>query len=197
MYVDINWIERNFTLMNARFFGGRLPIPRFVIDNSSKHLGQCSYTCKRNRFGHRVGPMHYTIRISNYYSRPESNILNTLLHEMIHLHFYSIGKLNVGHGPEFQEMGRSFDRYGFNIKTCSDLCSDIHPRLNKDDRGNKSKGLSPLWLLIPLVLFVAWTFVSNPDAMMIMSFAAGIVAENLQAIGQTIVENIVNNHFFI
>lgn len=191
MYVDINWIERNFALMNERFFGGHLPTPKFVIDGSSQHLGQCSYTCKRNRLGRRVGPMHYTISISNYYSRPEGNLLNTLLHEMIHLYFYSIGKLNVGHGPEFQEMGRRFDRYGFNIKTQSDLCSDIHPRLNKDYKANLPQTILPQWLLLPLVLFVAWTFISNPDAMMVASLVARIAAEQLQTLCQAIVENII------
>ena len=170
MYVDINWIERNFALMNERFFGSRLPTPRFAIDNSCKHLGQCSYTCKRNRFGRRVGPMHYTIRLSNYYSRPESNILNTLLHEMIHLHFYSIGKLNVGHGPEFQEMGRSFDKYGFNIQTRSDLCSNIHPWIVQSDANIDYQKMILDWGCRLMTIFVAWAFVSNKDAMKVIGF---------------------------
>lgn len=170
MYVNLNWIERNFAIMNDRFFNSCLPTPVFVVNHSDSYLGQCSYSYKRSIFGRHTGPISYAIRISNRYSRNEGDFLNTLLHEMIHLYFYSIGKLNVGHGKEFQEMGRSFDKYGFNIQTRSDLCSNIHPRLSRNTALNNVADVAINWFVRLSLLFVGGIFICNKDAMKVLCF---------------------------
>lgn len=124
MLVSKEWLIENFYFLNKDYFGGKLPFPQLVIDHSSSYLGQCSMR-GHARKGSKTVPF-YRITISNYRDRPEGDILNTLLHEMIHLYFYQ-KNMRVGHGPEFQRMARSFDKYGFNIQTVSKISSGIKP----------------------------------------------------------------------
>lgn len=167
MYVNLKWVKKNFAIMNKRFFNGSLPTPVFVVNYSAGYLGQCSYRGRGQKYGKHETNQNYTIRISNRRSRNEGNYLNTLLHEMIHLYFYSIGKTKVGHGPEFQKMGRSFDKYGFEIRTRSAVRSDLHPSLSC---GNTPMDLALDWTCRLLLIFVAWMFVSNADALKVLGY---------------------------
>lgn len=162
MYVDLYWVKEKFAILNKALFNSELPTPAFVVNNSYDYLGLCSY--RRRRITKKnPNPVRYIICISNYYSRNEGDFLNTLLHEMIHLYFYSIGKLDVDHGMEFQKMGRSFDKYGFNIATCNDAITDIRPLIGmSESNGNNVMN----WLIRLLLSVVAWAFIRNNDAVL-------------------------------
>lgn len=164
MYVDTNWIKRNFAIMNERFFNRNLPTPTFIVNNSNSYLGQCSWKPKTTLNRRNTDQLCYAIRISNRHSRNEGDFLNTLLHEMIHLYFYSIGKLNVGHGQEFQEMGRSFDKYGFNIQTRSRIRSNIHPQIELKRAKSLSVDTMLSWGIRLSLLIVCLAFIFNKDA---------------------------------
>lgn len=107
-------IEGLFNKFNKEYFGERLPTPIIYINQSRKALGLCSY--KLNKLN---GTVTHTIKISNFYDRPMHDIEQTLIHEMIHLYFHSKGMYHVKHGREFQDMARTFDKYGYDIHTTS------------------------------------------------------------------------------
>lgn len=179
MFINKSWIQRNFILLNNRFFNGTLPTPKFIVNRSTQYLGLCSYECCTNILTRRVTPVSYSITISNNHSRNEGDFLNTLLHEMIHLYFYSIGKLYVGHGWEFQQMGRRFDKYGFNIQTSNEICTDLHPVLGiKRKTKNKTSSHFLLYTYRLLISLVIAAFVSNEDAMKVLLFFMKTAAED-------------------
>ena len=111
MKVNYTWIEKNFNEFNEKYFNGALPTPHFEVCNTKSFLGQASYK------GRTSGNLSYKIKISNFYDRKEKEFQNTLIHEMIHLYFYDAKKYSVHHGKEFQSMARSFDKYGWDIRT--------------------------------------------------------------------------------
>lgn len=111
MKVNRTWIENNFNKFNAEYFEGKLPIPTFQICNTYRMLGQCG--AKNWKAEH----PNFVIKISNYFDRTEKEFQNTLIHEMIHLHFQSNKDWKESHGKKFQAMARSFDKYGWNIHT--------------------------------------------------------------------------------
>lgn len=111
MILTIQFIEQTFKRFNVDYFNNELPMPKFQITNTHRMLGQC---CAKNW---RSPHPNFFIKISNHFDRRSHDFKNTILHEMIHLFFQSKGMWKVGHGKEFQQMARSFDKYGWNIQT--------------------------------------------------------------------------------
>lgn len=169
MRVTLNWMIENFYHLNQDYFDGALPMPKLCVDASEWRFGQCSMKGGEWKFGKWVKRPIYRISMSNNWDRPEGDSLNTLLHEMIHLYFYSQNRTDIGHGKEFMQMGRSFDKYGFNIQKRSSLRSAIRPVfLGKHKRvlpvAEDERTLSfSTCALTALLLFVAWAMLSNPS----------------------------------
>lgn len=115
MKVTRTWIATNFDTFNKEYFNGKLPIPNFLLCNTYRMLGQCGAKNWRS-----AQPNFY-IKISNYFERTEHEFKTTLLHEMIHLYFQSKADWKEGHGRKFQAMARTFDKYGYDIHTKSNL----------------------------------------------------------------------------
>lgn len=122
MKVTKSWIKSNFKKFNALYFGKKLPTPSFLIINSKSCWGQCGIKYSK-AFGN-----IYCIRISNYYDREEFDFQNTLLHEMIHLHFYSIGDIEERHGMKFREMALALNKQGWNIRIMKDKKTNHKPQ---------------------------------------------------------------------
>lgn len=89
MVVTKEWLVENYNKYNNLIFNGGLPsLERgrnqsvnfdLKVNNSRSFLGQF---CQRKKG--LFGDMNYTIKISRYYDREEKDLINTLVHEMIH-----------------------------------------------------------------------------------------------------------------
>lgn len=109
MKLTTTWMATNFARFNRKYFKDRLPTPRFIIVDSTEFLGQC--TVNRSK----LKRPNFCLKLSNHIKRTEYQYLCTLLHEMIHLYWFSKGELNVGHGDKFVEMALQFRKLGWNI----------------------------------------------------------------------------------
>lgn len=114
MIPTLTWTSKKFDTFNAEFFGGILAAPIFQITKTRSFLGQVSwryvpgtirskYTSsgRRVRVGD-VAPSETRLKMSAFYDRPERELENILLHEMIHLWFVQTDRPEIGHGPEFK-----------------------------------------------------------------------------------------------
>lgn len=114
----VDFIRDQFAAFNARYFGGSLPEPRFVVNHARTILGQ--FVCSRKRgWGVFAGrPRDCTIKVSDYFDMPEKEYQNVLLHEMIHYHIaYNRIKDTSPHGEKFRAMmERLNEEGGWNIR---------------------------------------------------------------------------------
>lgn len=118
MKPTIEFIQSNFHKYNYLYFEGCLTTPRFELMRSKTIFGQFCYTW----------PI-YKIRISTYYDREEKNILNTLIHEMIHM-YIAQNKIrdNRPHGRMFQSIANRINREGgWHISRCSNDGAELQP----------------------------------------------------------------------
>lgn len=111
MKPTIQFIADNFKKFNEEYFDGGLITPTFELMRSKSVFGQ---------FCHNWGA--YKIRISTYYDREEKNILNTLIHEMIHQYIRqnNIRDTRPHHGKVFFSIADRINRQGgWHISRCS------------------------------------------------------------------------------
>lgn len=178
MKVDTDWLFLRFYELNERFFNKALPTPQFDIDYSRTKLGHCY--CSYSLLTLAPDPSSYKITISNQYQRGEGDYLNTLLHEMIHLYFFATRRPYEGHGSGFQQMARSFDKYGFDIQTCNEVSTDLHPCISSGgfsapfSMSPHIGGIMSSFLYYSLWAFVLGMFLCNADAMKVIFFFSKI-----------------------
>lgn len=104
---DVNSMFRRF---DDRFFSRKL---RCVALEWSKKMYSCAGICymRKNRLGQSI-----TIRLSEplLKLRPRKDLVQTLLHEMIHAFAFSKGvrEGNGGHGPFFHKMMNEINKVG-------------------------------------------------------------------------------------
>lgn len=111
-----SFVKERFALFNEMIFGCRLPDIPLVISDAASYLGMFCYRTRTHLFGKKT---HYDlkIRISSRLDLPESEIEDTLIHEMIH---YWILHNNIRdtsrHGKVFRSMMSDINgRYGRHI----------------------------------------------------------------------------------
>lgn len=104
MRPTLDFVQQRFNHFNAMCFEGQLPMVKLRISTARTYLGQLQYQRKRNLFGFtRVTDL--TLSISKHYDRPERDIEDTIIHEMIHLYIL-VNKLRdtSAHGPVFRSI---------------------------------------------------------------------------------------------
>lgn len=123
MTPTVDFIRSQFVAFNARYFGGSLPEPRFVVTHARTILGQ--FVCSQRRgWGVFAGrPRSFTIKVSAYFDMPEREYQNVLLHEMIHYHIaYNRIKDTSPHGEKFRAMMRRLnEEEGWNIRVSGEV----------------------------------------------------------------------------
>jgi hypothetical protein len=99
---------------NKKYFDGSLPMPEIFIGNKKRSFGTY-YRMKG------LGKYRQAIEISNYFDRPEKDVCQTLIHEMIHyyLDYHNINDRGKHHGPRFYAMADIINRDGWVITRCS------------------------------------------------------------------------------
>lgn len=118
MKPTIQWMKQTFDVYNRKYFKGELREPEFSLDCPQGNWGFYMPDGTFNRITRNVklfGPG--TIFLSTVYSRTEKDLINTLLHEMIHMYIITVSlkyPLNQ-HGTEFQEWANYLNQFGWNI----------------------------------------------------------------------------------
>lgn len=110
MELTIEWMEVNFLMLNRKYFGGKLPSPKFYVVRTDKYNGRCGVK------GIRTKHPSYYIKLNCQRERTQYEYRCTLLHEMIHLYWYAKGERHVGHGDRFVRIVRYFRLLGWKIK---------------------------------------------------------------------------------
>ncbi|MDE7380795.1 MAG: SprT-like domain-containing protein [Muribaculaceae bacterium] len=117
MIPTLSFLYDRFSRFNIEMFNGKLSTPTIVLTRSTRSLGNISFTKSR-----KGGVLTYSLSslgISKCFDRDESEIEDTLIHEMIHLSQLENGIYNeeTAHGPYFRaEMKRINSLYGRNVR---------------------------------------------------------------------------------
>ena len=126
MKLTIYFIERNFDHLNNELFSGKIVKPKFMINRTRSCLGMCCWKSKTDDKGNLIARFDYRIKISEYFDRSETDYINTILHEMIHLYIRQndLAPDNEHHGRTCRNIADRVNRHGYNVKY-SDSCEGL------------------------------------------------------------------------
>lgn len=104
MKATIEYVERKFNEYNQQMFGGSLPLLPIVMTEAKGFLGVLAHKKRLNADG-KEEYYDFRMRINTRVDLPESEVEDTIIHEMIH---YYIGYKQIedvsSHGPVFQTL---------------------------------------------------------------------------------------------
>lgn len=83
MIVTLDFARRKFGEFNRKMFGGHLPVPTIELSSGAGFVGKCCYHSQTGRDGLRIY-YDFTLRFSTRFNLPQSEIEDTIIHEMIH-----------------------------------------------------------------------------------------------------------------
>lgn len=141
MLVTIDWIKKNYSDFNARYFNNELPKNLvFKLSKSKNTWGYASF--KYDWKNSTIIPL--SITLSNYYDSPERVKQNTLLHEMIHILDYTINPNHfIFNGRKVTK--RRYDAHGYwfinQANRLNELGWEVAKHVTKDEV--KQSTLSP------------------------------------------------------
>lgn len=115
MRPTVEYLQKQFTYLNDQCFEGKLKPIEILLSTASTFLGRFCFN-KRNVLGKPVYS-GFHIRISIRYDMEESDIIDTLLHEMIHYYIVSSGIKDTSvHGEVFRKMMNDLNaRFGYHL----------------------------------------------------------------------------------
>ena len=180
--LTLEFLNQKFDELNELCFGGALPKVSIRLSKARTYLGQLGFKRKRPLFG-KTQYYDFVLRISTRLEQTEEEIIDTLLHEMIHLYIASHQlKDSSSHGKVFRQMMNDLNqRFGRHItishrKTKDELNQDTQRRqhlvcvstLASGERGITIAAKSRLLLLwdqiprIPEIVSQTWYVSYDP-----------------------------------
>lgn len=113
--ITLSQIEQIFNKYNKSIFfkqfGCMLPTPKFYIGTAKNYLGLFSY-----RRSDRTGSS-YKISVSKFYKMSKEEVVDTIIHEMIHEYIQYTGTIDTStHGPMFVHIMNEINRMNPTIK---------------------------------------------------------------------------------
>ena len=104
MKATIPYIEQKFEEFNQLIFAGQLPEIPVRLSDAKTFLGKCCFRKRRKEDGG-IEYYGFELRINTRIDLPESEIEDTIIHEMIH-YFIAYKQLEdaSAHGPIFRHM---------------------------------------------------------------------------------------------
>ena len=110
MKPTIAYIREKFDQFNLRYFDGSLPEIPIRLSHARTFLGAVRFMRHRNMWGREV-LSDFILVISVHYDLPESEVEDTIIHEMIHYYIYVNGiKDTSAHGRVFKKMMNDINR---------------------------------------------------------------------------------------
>ncbi len=145
MTATIEYITDRFNEYNRDFFDGALPPVRIELSNARTWLGLCTSRVRR-RWDGRLERYDFRLRISTRLDLPESEIQDTIIHEMIHYYIWYNGIRDTSaHGKVFRSMMDRINReWGRHIR--------ISHRLTPEQR-EQSIDKRVRWHVVAIVTF--------------------------------------------
>lgn len=110
MTIDVPYVREKFGVYNELYFRSSLPEIPIRLSNARTYVGALQYKRRRTREG-KWEAYDFVMRISTRYELPESEIEDTIIHEMIH---YYILYHNI---PDTSMHGATFKRIMNHINT--------------------------------------------------------------------------------
>ena len=145
MKPTVQYIEARFDEFNSLIFGGALPKIPVLLSNAVSYVGLCTFKTRRRLFGK---PEYYgfRLRISTRFDLPETEVDDTVIHEMIHYYIKLNGiKDTSAHGKVFRQMMDDINsRYGRHIT--------VSHRSTKEQR-EAALDKRPRWRVVAIVSF--------------------------------------------
>ena len=116
MKPDVGFVREQFQAFNKLIFSGELPEIEIVISNSKSFLGRLEYKRRRRLLG-RDELFNLKMRVSARVDLPQSEVEDTIIHEMIHLYILVKGlKDSSTHGVVFRQKAAEInEKYGRKI----------------------------------------------------------------------------------
>lgn len=116
MKPTIEYIKTKFGEFNHLIFDDKLPLLPIQLSNAKSYLGMLVYKKRRKLFG-KVEKYDFRLRISTRMDLPESEVEDTIIHEMIHYYIdYNGIKDTSAHGQIFRQMMNDINaRFGRHI----------------------------------------------------------------------------------
>lgn len=116
MKPTIEYIKTKFGEFNHLIFDDKLPLLPIQLSNAKSYLGMLVYKKRRKLFG-KVEKYDFRLRISTRMDLPESEVEDTIIHEMIHYYIdYNGIKDTSAHGQIFRQMMSDINtRFGRHI----------------------------------------------------------------------------------
>jgi len=108
-------LEERYKFFNQRLFHNGLPDVKlsWLNDKNQSGITRAKTTSSGER---QLIPGSITIELSSLFKRSMEVFDAILIHEMIHVYFYSINDFVEGHGSKFQQMAKRFStQLGFQI----------------------------------------------------------------------------------
>lgn len=110
MDVTLAFLRERFEHFNRLCFGGELPLPRFQLSTARTFMGQLHYRRRRLPDGSDEA-YDFTLKVSVRFTLTETEVEDTLLHEMIH-YYIALNRLQdtSTHGALFRRMMNTINR---------------------------------------------------------------------------------------
>lgn len=138
MILNAKQIEQYFNEWNKKAFNGVLPTPAFEITRAKRVFGQHIRTFI-------MGEKVHVIRISMFYDRPINEIIDTLVHEMLHYYIdYKDIYDSSSHGPVWRRYAKELnDKFGLNITKTSTTSGEANKSYLTKKQENKME-----WVIV-------------------------------------------------